>query len=359
MPASAADVARLRLVAQRLLGERCASPAQVVAHLLAVQAQDLPGALVSVALRTPDGTTTADVGAALDAGAVVRTWPMRGTLHLVPAEDVGWLTGLLATGPAKGAARRRVALGLTDDHVATAERLVVEALRGRRGLVRAEVLALWEAAGLDVRAGRGYHLLADLSVRRVLVQGPLHGRDQAFVLLDEWVPRRRELDREEAVAEIARRYVVSHGPATERDLARWTGLGLRDVRRGIAAAGDGLTTLEVDGVIHHLDPATPDRLAALHPDGDATDRVLLLPGFDEVVLGYADRSATIPAEHATRVVPGGNGVFRPTVLHGGVAVATWRTVGRGTARRLELEPFTTLAPSVAAAAQDAFERLPV
>jgi hypothetical protein len=116
-----------------------------------------------------------------------------------------------------------------------------------------------------------------------------------------------------------------------------------------------LTPLDVDGVPHWMDPGSPDRLTDCRDDAG---RVLLLPGFDEIVLGYADRTCTVPAEHSERLVPGSNGVFRPTLLIGGRAVATWRTTGRGARRSVQLEPFTELTPEVVAAAEAAWSQLP-
>jgi hypothetical protein len=119
-------------------------------------------------------------------------------------------------------------------------------------------------------------------------------------------------------------------------------------------AGDRLTARDVDGVPHWMDPETPDRLAACRDDAE---RVLLLPGFDELVLGYADRTCTVPAEFADRLVPGANGVFRPTVVHGGRAVGTWRATGRGATRSLQLDPFAPLPDEVTAAAEAAWSAL--
>lgn len=146
----------------------------------------------------------------------------------------------------------------------------------------------------------------------------------------------RDLDEEEALAEIALRYVRGHGPVAAADLARWTGLPLGRLRRGLAAGVEQLTTLELDGRALHVAPELLD-LAGAHRD-DAR-RTMLLPGFDEIVLGYADRSVTVAPELADRIVPGGNGVFRPTVVHDGLVVGVWRVVGSGSRRRVEAEPF--------------------
>ncbi|WP_298462418.1 winged helix DNA-binding domain-containing protein [uncultured Cellulomonas sp.] len=358
------DVALLRLVAQRVAGPPDPDPLAVVRRLGAVQAQDLPGAVTSVALRTA-GRDRGDVLAALDAGAVVRTWPMRGTLHLVPADDVRWMLALMTSRPRAAAATRRRQLDLTEDHLARARDVVVGALRGGGRATRAQLLGLWEEGGVPVDAGRGYHVLAHLAQTGVLVLGPTVGdsrrtaatgaAEQAVVLLDEWVPATAGPDDDAAAARLAVTYFRGHGPATVPDLARWSGLPLGTVRRGLAAVAGELTTITVEGAVLHLDPAT---LALLDQHRDAARGVHLLPGFDEVVLGYADRSVTVPVEHAARIVPGNNGMFRATVLAEGVVVGTWRASTRGGVRQVEVEPFTELAPSVAEAVPGAAARLP-
>lgn len=341
-------ISLLRLVAQRVVGPPCASPVEAVRLLAATQAQDLPGALRSVALRTLS-RDRGEVRDALAAGQVVRSWPMRGTLHLVVAEDLPWMLELMTARPLAAAARRRTDLGLTDADVARAHAVVVDALTGGHAMSRAEILTRWEEAGQATSGGRGYHLLAHLAQIGVLCLGPMQETEQLFVLLREWVREPRVLDREAALAEVAARYLTGHGPATAADLARWTGLPMGDVRAGIASAADRLATLELAGVTHYLDPAVPDLLAEHRA---AARRTLLLPGFDEMVLGYADRTVLVPAAHAQRIVPGGNGVFRSTVVHDGVAVGTWqeKTGGRGggtattatsraSARRVEVDWF--------------------
>jgi hypothetical protein len=181
----------------------------------------------------------------------------------------------------------------------------------------------------------------------VLCLGPTDGAgEQLFVLAEEWLPRTRPRDRDEALAELALRYLTGHGPATVADLVRWTGLRVTDVRAGVAAVRDRLTVLAVDGTELYCDPALPDALADHRTDAAGLH---LLPGFDEFVLGYADRSCAVPPEHADRIVPGGNGMFRATVVTGGRAVGTWRWERRGRQRSLAAEPFTAFPPGVAEA----------
>jgi hypothetical protein len=339
------EVALLRLVAQRVVGPRPRTPAEAVRRLGAVQGQDLPGALLSVALRTTEGTR-ADVEAALDAGEVVRSWPMRGTLHLVAAEDLPWLIALLGPRVLTGAPARRSQLGITDASIEQARRIAVDALTGGRRLRRKELLSALADGGVEVTGQRGYHLLWYLSQSATLCLGPMDGGEQCFVLMDEWMPAVPSLDADEALAELAGRFFRSHGPATVKDLARWAGIRILEARAGLAAVLPGLARLEVDGVEYFLDPETPDLLAACREEARGT---FLLPGFDEFVLGYGDRGAILDPAYADRIVPGGNGLFRPTVVHDGRIVGTWQWTGRGAKRTLTATPFTQFPPEVAEA----------
>ncbi len=348
------EVALLRLFAQRVAGPPFPDAATAVRALGAVQGQELPGALTSVALRTAE-RSRAGVIAALDAGTVVRSWPMRGTLHLVAAEDLGWLLDLLGPRVLAGAARRRAVVGLTEDDLERSREVARAALTGGRRLGRRELLAALADGGCAVSGQQGYHTLWYLSQTGTLVLGPSDGADQAFVLLDEWVPGPRRITGEQALGELALRFFTGHGPATVADLVRWAGTTVRDARTGLALARPSLATLDVDGTETYLAPDTADRLAGCRADAEGLH---LLPGFDELVLGYADRTCTVAPEFADRIVPGGNGVFRPTVVVGGQAVGTWRWTGSGARRRAEAEPFTAFPDGVAERVPELAAQLP-
>jgi len=336
------EVALLRLAAQRLVGEPHATPADVVRFATCTQAQDFPAALSALALRCLERSVAA-VTRALDEGEVVRSWPMRGTLHLVAPEDLRWM---LAIGPPRvetSAAKRRRDLGLDDAVLARARDITVEALEGGRRIARPALMGLWRDAGLDTDDYRGGHLFGALAVEGLICLGPTTGRRQDVVLVDEWVAPAPELDRDEAVEEWAVRYFRGHGPATERDFAWWTGLTLTEVRRAVPAVRDRLERLEVDGVEHLMDPATPALLDGCRREAKG---VLLLPAFDELVVGYGERSAVVPPEHATRVVSGG--MFHPAVVAAGSAVGTWRRPRKADGPP-EVAPLTSLSKAVAAA----------
>jgi Winged helix DNA-binding domain len=339
------EVALLRLVAQRIAGPAHPTPADAVRSLTAVQAQDYPGALTSVALRSASRRRS-DVTAAVDSGALVRSWPMRGTLHFVAAEDLPWLLELLGPRIRLEGSSRWAQLALTERDAERAGELVEAALRGGHRLRRRALLAVMEQGGVPTTGQRGAHLLGYLARAGRICLGPTDGGEQMFVLVDEWIGKPRRLDRDEALGELALRYFRGHGPATVPDLVRWAGSTLRDVRTGLAVARPQLACLQVDGTEYFLDPETPERLAAAREEARGT---FLLPGFDEFMLGYGDRAAVLDPAFAEYIVPGGNGMFRPTVVSDGRIVGTWRYTGNGPRRTVTATPFTTFPDDVAAA----------
>ena len=334
------EVAQLRMVAQGLVGAPCGSAADVVRHLTCLQAQDFGQGRAAVAIRTAD-RSIAGVHAALDDGSVVRSWPMRGTLHLVPAEDLGWMLDLTAERMRRLLLRRHEEVGLTALLRDRGERLTRELLTGR-GLSRAALIASWREHGLDVAGPLASHLIGALATDQVIVFGPVEGRDQLIRLTEEWITAPRSRSADAALAHWLRRYLISHGPASIKDFSWWTKLPLGQIRAVLAEATDGLESTTVDGVELWHGPGLHERTAELAREWA---KPLLVPGFDEILLGYGDRAATLPAEHLDRVVPGHNGVFLPIVLHLGRAVATWRRPAKGEIT-VAVSPFTQLPVTV-------------
>jgi len=374
------DVARLRLVSQRLVAPPGPGggaglpegPAAAVAHLLAVQGQDLPASLVAVASRTP-ALDAGAVRAALDAGSVVRTWPMRGTLHLLAATDAAGTTRLLGPRAARAASKRWLEAGLDDAAFDRASAVAAERLAdgpaGRDALGEA-----WTAAGFEPGTSTTYRLLNALATRGELVLGPTQGTggpgdrvEQLVALASTWLPEGSrpgdgpaDHPDDALLADLAGRYAAGHGPVSVADLVRWTyqTAGVAKGAMAAAAARGRLVTVTCEGRTLVGGPELAVLVGSLDAVRQSTSGVLLLAAFDELVLGYADRSATLDPGHEVLVVPGGNGVFRPVVLADGRAVGTWSRAGR---RRDELavEPFGELAPGVLDAAHEAFSRLPL
>jgi hypothetical protein len=339
------DIATQRLINQRITGEKCGTPEAVVKWMGAIQAQDYGQALWAIGSRTESATIT-DVESAIAEGRIIRTWPMRGTIHFVPAEDAKWMLNLCASRVLAGRERRMQQLGLTDDDMARCEALFVDALSGGKRLTRPDMLRLVTDVGISTEGQRGYHILGHIAHAGVICLGPMEGKQQTFALLDEWVPQSRDLSREEALAELVWRYFASHGPATEADFARWTGLTLADTRLGLEMVNFRLMSAEIEGTTYWM------------TDGGTAPTVekpvSLLPGFDEYVIGYQDRSAVLSDEHAGKIVPGNNGLFLPMIVVEGQVVGTWKRKLKRRTMDISLHPFEPLGEleaEVAAAAR--------
>ena len=310
------EIAARRLISQGISSTIKRSPAEVVDGLGAMQAQDYLGALWAIAVRTP-GTTEAEVEKAIANREIVRTWPMRGTLHFIPAEDVRWMLELLTPRVIAGCKRRWEELELNEKVFTKARKIIERALVGGKHLSRPAVMELLDRGGIVSANQRGIHILSRLAMERVLCFGPRIGKQPSFLLLDEWIPTSRLLDREASLAAMARRYFHGHGPATLQDFVWWTGLKASDAKAGLANVAPELERISSDGVEYWMQPNIDTR-------GSKQPQLFLLPPFDEYLVGYRDRSAALEPHHANQVVPGGNGIFLPIVVQKGRVIGTWR-----------------------------------
>ncbi len=308
-----------RLTAQGLAGEPLSGPVAVAERLLAVQAQDPRGARLAVRSRT-QGLTAAAVDAALSEDrSLLVTWLNRGTLHLVRREDYPWLQALTTPPLLTANATRLRQLGVSEAAAEKGVETIRAALADAGPLTRPRLRELLEAAGVPTEGQALVHVLFRSALHGHTVRGPMLGNEQAFVLVEDWLGPQPRVDRERALAELARRYFAGHGPADDRDLARWAGLPLRDARAGLEAIAPQLEQ-RADGL---LDLAGRPPPAELPPPR-------LLGSFEPLLLGWVSREEVV-GPHKLLVT--NNGIFRPFALVGGRAVATWRLSGR----RLEIE----------------------
>lgn len=302
-----------RLTAQALSGAPLKSPEQVAERLLAVQGQDPRGARLAVRART-GGLTVADVDRALtEERSLLITWLNRGTLHLVRSEDYPWLHALTTPPLLTSSARRLKQEGVGPDAAERAVKTIEKALVEEGPQTRAQLRDRLDSAGLRTEGQALIHLLFLTTLRGLAVRGPMIGSEHAYALTRDWLGPQKTVDREKALAELARRYLVGHGPADDRDLARWAGLPLRDARAGLAAISS-LLTERGDGL---LDLAERPRAAPLPPPR-------LLGAYDPLLLGWTSREEVV-GPHKMLVT--NNGLFRPFALVDGRAVATWRLTG--------------------------------
>jgi hypothetical protein len=353
------DLARERLLTQRLAGPPLATAVEVVRHLGAVQAQDYPAVKWAVAQRTP-GLDAAAIERELASGAILRTHVLRPTWHLVLPADVRWMLALTAPRILAQLAHAFRGLQLDARTIARASSILARAVEGGRHLTRPELAAALARGRVDASDPRRLaYILVRAELDAVLVSGAHRGKQATHALLDERAPAAPPLDRDQALAALAVRYLAGHGPASVRDLAWWAGLNLGDARRGVAAAGP-LLARGHDGETWYTAGAPPPRRRATRP------AALLLPNYDEYVVGYADRRALFrgaPIE-LDRADPRRNIVFHHPVIVDGKILGVWtRALGKTvslTARLfLPLRPPERAAVEAAAARYGRYLGLPV
>lgn len=281
----------------------------------AVQCQDYAGGLWAIALRLAGSPTEPDIEEALAARRIVRTWPMRGTLHFVPAADARWMLRLLTPRMIARSAGRHRQLALDAGAFTKSRAILARALRGGHALTRPAAYAALTRGGVSPGGQRGIHILAHLAQQGVLCFGPRQGRQPTLVLLDEWVPAAPEPTREQALATLAERYFASHGPATLNDFAWWTGLVVKDARAAVEGAGSRLLT-EKGRTRHHSAVAAPVGKSNV-------PAAVLLPPWDEYIVAFQDREHALghlgaSARHALAMVG------RPVILIDGRVMGSWR-----------------------------------
>jgi hypothetical protein len=321
--------------AQRLDHPTAGAPvAGIAEHLGGLQAQAAPPARLAVRARTA-GLTAAGVDEACAGRAVTRTWAMRGTLHMLATTDVRWMTGLFGPIFAEKDRRRRLQLGLDDETCERALTALASILAGSPPLARAELIERLAAAGIEIdpRTQQPPHLLAYAAGRGLICRGPDRpGDEPSYVLLDEWAPDAPALDRDDALAELARRYLAGYGPAARADFTSWSGLPAAGANRAWELVADQTVPVAAGTELSAL---------ARAPLDDAAPRPRLLGHFDPLLMGYRDRTLILDPAHAKRVQAGG-GFVLPTVLVQGQVAGTWRLDRRTARGRLVVEPFTAL-----------------
>ena len=318
------DLARWRLRTQHLVAPHATDARAVVTHHLAVQAEMPAQSAWAVACRTAD-PDPADLAGLLASGAVIRTHVLRPTWHYVAAEDLGWLVEV--TAPRVRTTYAKAIDGLDAHADALLAALTDDAPLDRPALAQRLADAGRELSGHDLML-----LLADLELRLLVCSGPPDEGTHTYALVADRVPDLRRLDRDEALAELALRYVAGHGPCTERDLAYWATLTLGDVRRGLAAVADRLASFDHDGrTFWHL----PDQSPPTRP-GDPPAHLLQI--LDETYRGYQDSRMVLDA---AGVVPRDRESAIGMVLVDGQLVASMkRSTRRGTVR-FALAPYAS------------------
>lgn len=302
-----------RLTAQQLSGPPAPSVLEATRQLLAVQAQDPRGARLALRART-DGGHASDLDRALSHDrSLIITWVNRGTLHLVAAEDEPLLHALTTPQLRTSSIRRLSQEGVSEAAARRGIRAIVKALTDEGPITRAQLRAVLERAKVPTAGQALVHVLFRATLDGLIVRGPMIGSEHAFVLVADWLGERPKVDRDRALAELARRYLVGHGPADERDLAKWAQVPLRDARAGLGAIASELDQ-RPGGLIELRKRPQP---APLPPPR-------LLGPFEPLLLGWRSRELVIGGRTGVVTI---NGIFKPIALVRGRAVGTWALPG--------------------------------
>lgn len=323
-------IAKTRLYSQHIAGNLCDTPEDVVRSLGAIQSQDYAHSLWAIGIRTKNATI-ADVEQRLHEGKLVRTWLMRGTVHMILAEDLTWMRNLFS---------ERVLARLTpkawEYHAMTpkimdrAKAILIESLSGKKALSRKELIKHLAAGGIFDERQQSYFIFDYLSHVGVLCSGPPQGKDQTFVLTDEWAVNQRQLTREESLVVLAERFFTSHGPATLADFVNWSGLRMADAKFGLAAVRNSLKCVIQRDIEYWMSP-----------DAMEGEGLFLLPGYDEFLIGYKDRSPSFETYGPTPISTY-NGMFYATIIDDGQVLGVWKRVIKAKVIDIVLHPVVTL-----------------
>ncbi|MBS1520136.1 MAG: AlkZ family DNA glycosylase [Bacteroidetes bacterium] len=327
------DLRELRLLNQHLASPVFTQPADLVYYMGAIQSQDYAGAKWAIAQRLK-GASEKTIEDAFTNGNIIRTHVMRPTWHFVHSKDVRWMIQLTAPRVMKiaGTQHRQHQL----DHIifSKSEKAILKAMEGGKQLMRDEIAEALQRAGVATNEQRFIHIMMQMELVGLVCSGGRQGKQFTYALLDERVPATKLFDKQEAIAALAERYFISHGPATLQDYVWWSGLTVIDAKAGLEAVKHKLTSIELNRNTYWF--VEQGNLPKSKSPG-----AFLLPNYDEYIVSYKDRSATIAASDVNKADPRGT-IFNNTIIVNGKVIGIWkRAIGKSKVD-IELIPFQPL-----------------
>ncbi|MDX1939873.1 MAG: winged helix DNA-binding domain-containing protein [Saprospiraceae bacterium] len=313
---SPAEITQIRLMNQQIAASNFQSAKDLAAWMGAMQAQDYPMLKWALGVRLPKSKDKA-IEAAMDRGEVLRTHLLRPTWHLVSSDDIYWILELTAPQIKKAMNSRHKELELHEAAVSKCNKVITNALARGEHLTREDLMQLLEQSQISVRENnRAAHIFALAELDGLICSGKAKGNKQTYALLEERVPKKTLLSKEEALGKLAKQYFLSHGPATLQDFGWWSGLTISDARNALEMVKSNFISETIDSQIYWFS----DSIRIPKMDEPS---VFLLPAFDEYFISYKDRRAILPFEHHTKTVSN-NGVFRPMILFNGQIMGIWK-----------------------------------
>lgn len=326
------DILLQRLTNQQLAGSAFTQAHELVSYMGAIQAQDFAGAKWAIGNRIKN-ITDALVEKDFNEGKILRTHVLRPTWHFVSPEDIGWMLKLSAPRLKillKGMLSR---LGIGDDILIKSKKLIIATLIGGKQLSREKLLPLFIKNGIDTDTFKLGFFLMDAELDGLICSGARRGKQFTYALLEERVHSPRHLDRDESIAELARRYFISRGPATVQDFSWWSGLNLTEAKKGLELNKPYLIHETINGQTYWFSPEV-----ASH-NKKAENSIYLLPPFDEYAVAYKSRSLSLDPQHGVLT---GNGIFKPTIIINCKISGIWKRTEKKGKVSIETMPFTSL-----------------
>jgi hypothetical protein len=309
------DIAHYRLLNQQIAASKFKTAKDLAGWMGALQAQDVNMVKWAMGARLPDATEQ-EIETAIDKGDLIRTHLLRPTWHIVSSDDIYWMLDLTSPQIRKALKLRDKRLEHDEKTYRKSSDILIRSLSGGNHMSREELIPEFIHAGLAVDENRASHLFMRAEIDGLICSGKTKAGKQTYALLAERVPNKKTLPREEALAELAKRYFTSHGPATLQDFVWWSGLSIGESKRALEIIKSGFVSETVGDQIYWF-TAVPE--ASIR----SKDSVYLLPAYDEFVISYRDRTASLIFEDHNKAVSN-NGIFRPIIVENGIVTGIWK-----------------------------------
>jgi len=309
------DISNIRLQNQQIASTNFQNVKDLVCWMGAMQSQDFNMAKWAIGVRLPHATDQI-IEEAFRKGEIIRTHLLRPTWHIVSAVDIHWMLGLTAPHIKSSLRTRHKQLELSDSIISKSISVVEKSLEGGIHLTREEIMLRLQDAQISTDGQRASHLMLICELEGIVCSGAPKGKNQTYVLLEEWVPKPPSFNREDALAKLAQRYFTSHGPATIQDFIWWSGLPVKDAKKALEMIKSGFVSEKIDEQIYWHSGSNP---ASIYTNGEA----YLLPAYDEFIISYRDRSASLLANDHKKAISD-NGLFRPVIVVNGKVRGIWK-----------------------------------
>ncbi len=311
------SIATSRLHNQQLEKTKFKTPNEVVSWMGAMQAQDFYMAKWAIGIRLPNSTEKI-IETAIDQGEIIRTHLLRPTWHFVSRDDIYWMLELSSPQIKSLMKSNNKMLELTDSVFTKSNKIIEKSLAGNKHLTREELVAELTRAKIPTNITRSSNLLMRAELDKIICSGRTKNKKQTYTLLGEWVPKMKSLNKEEALAKLAERYFTSHGPATLQDFTWWSGLLTADAKHALEMVKPTFISETISSKTFWMTNSFSNSIPK--PDKKS---VYLLPAYDEYLISYKDRSASLPLEHHKKSISI-NGIFKPTIVLNGEVKGLWK-----------------------------------